>query len=180
MTSTTSSPRRIEKVSSDNLVINYDHNFGFIKGRVYKICDEIEKRNMNDAELRCSNGLRADRIDRALLTRMKEVGFNYIAFGVDGGNNKVLKFLKKGETIEKIDRAIKNACDLGLDVKAFIIVGTPGETRQDIEDSIRFARKYPIARVNFNNAIPYPGTEMFDYVKEHNLFLVSPEVESTR
>src|SRR4030042_279229 len=96
-------------------------------------------------------------------------------FAVDGGNNKVLGYLKKGETIESIERAIKNACELGFDVKMFIIVGTPHETLADIEDSIRLARKYPVARVNFNNAIPYPGTEMFDYVKEHNLFLIPPE-----
>jgi coproporphyrinogen III oxidase-like Fe-S oxidoreductase len=106
---------------------------------------------------------------------MKEIGVREVGFGVDGGNNKVLGYLKKGETIETIERAIKDACELGLDVKIFIIVGTPHETKADIEDSIRLARKYPVARVNFNNAIPYPGTEMFDYVKEYNLFAIPPE-----
>jgi radical SAM superfamily enzyme YgiQ (UPF0313 family) len=106
---------------------------------------------------------------------MKEIGVREVGFGVDGGNNKILRFLKKGETIETIEQAIKDACELGFDVKIFIIVGTPHETKHDIEDSIRLAKKYPIARVNFNNAIPYPGTEMFDYIKEHNLFLIPPE-----
>ncbi len=152
-----------------------DNNFTLVNKRIYEICDEIERRGIKDLFIRCSNGIRADRVDRQLLARMKEIGVREAGFGADGGNNKILQSLKKGETIETIEQAIKNACELGLDVKVFIIVGTPHETLDDIEDSIRLAKKYPIARVNFNNAIPYPGTEMFDYVKEHNLFLIPPE-----
>jgi len=113
-----------------------DDNFILNKKRVYDICDEIEKRNLKNLFIRCSNGIRADRVDRQLLTRMKEIGVREVGFGVDGGNNKVLGYLKKGETIETIEQAIKDACELGLDVKIFIIVGTPHETRADIEDSI--------------------------------------------
>jgi radical SAM superfamily enzyme YgiQ (UPF0313 family) len=152
-----------------------DDNFTLNKKRVYEICDEIEKRGLVNLFIRCSNGIRADRVDRQLLARMKQIGIREVGFGVDGGNNKVLGYLKKGETIETIEQAIKNACELGFDVKIFIIVGTPHETKTDIEDSITLAKKYPVARVNFNNAIPYPGTEMFDYVKEHNLFIIPPE-----
>lgn len=152
-----------------------DDNFTLNKKRVYETCDEIAKRDLKSLFIRCSNGIRADRVDRQLLRRMKEIGVREVGFGVDGGNNKVLGHLKKGETIEEIEEAIKIACELGFDVKLFIIVGTPHEEMADIEDSIRLARKYPVARVNFNNAIPYPGTEMFDYVKEHNLFLIPPE-----
>ncbi len=152
-----------------------DDNFTFNKKKVYNICDEIEKRGLKDLFIRCSNGIRADSVDRPLLERMKEIGVREVAFGVDGGNNKMLKYLKKGETIETIEQAIKDACEVGFDVKIFIIFGTPHETEADVEDSIRLAKKYPIARVDFNNPIPYPGTEMFDYVKEHNLFLIPPE-----
>jgi len=153
-----------------------DDNFTLNKTRVYEICDEIERRELKELFIRCSNGLRADRVDRDLLKRLKEIGVREVGFGVDGGNNKVLVSLKKGETIEKIEEAISIACELGLDVKLFIIVGTPFETESDIEDSIRLAKKYPVARVNFNNAIPYPGTEMFDYIKKNNLFIIPPEI----
>jgi radical SAM superfamily enzyme YgiQ (UPF0313 family) len=152
-----------------------DDNFTFDNRRVHQICDQIERRGLRGLMIRCSNGLRADRVDRQLLARMKEIGVRVVGFGVDGGNDRVLKHLKKGETIETIERAIAIACDLGLDVKIFIIVGTPHETEADIEDSIRLGRKYPVARVNYNNAIPYPGTEMFDHVEAHDLFLIPPE-----
>ena len=152
-----------------------DDNFALKKRRVYAICDEIEKRGLKDLFIRCSNGLRADSVDRQLLARMKEIGVREVGFGVDGGNNKVLGYLKKGETIETIERAVKDACELGLDVRLYFLIGSPGETAADIEDSIRLAKKYPLSLINVNNPIPYPGTEMFDYIKEHNLFLIPPE-----
>lgn len=152
-----------------------DDNFTLNKERVYEICDEIERRDLKQLFIRCSNGIRADRVDWPLLKRMKQVGVREVGFGVDGGNNKILGSLKKWETIEKIEEGIRIACELGFDVKIFIIVGTPYEEKADIEDSIKLARKFPVARVNFNNAIPYPGTEMFDYIKENKLFIISPD-----
>jgi len=158
-------------------VFNYDDdNFGYFQDRVYQICDEIERRHIDDAEFRCSNGLRADKVDRKILMRMREVGFSYIAFGVDGGNNKMLKYNKKGETIEEIEQAIKDACEVGFDVKIFCITGMPHETLDDVEDSLKLVKRYPIKRVILNNPIPYPGTELFDTVKEKGWFLVQPEV----
>jgi len=152
-----------------------DDNFALKKQRVYAICDEIERRGLKDLFVRCSNGLRADSVDRQLLARMKEIGVREVGFGVDGGNNKVLGYLKKGETIETIERAVKDACELGLEVRLYFLIGSPGETAADIEDSIRLAKKYPVSLINVNNPIPYPGTEMFDYIKEQNLFLIPPE-----
>lgn len=152
-----------------------DDNFALKKKRVYAICDEIEKRGLKDLFIRCSNGLRADSVDRQLLARMKEIGVREVGFGVDGGNNKVLGYLKKGETVETIEQAIKDACELGLDVRLYFLIGSPGETEADIEDSMRLARKYPVGLINVNNPIPYPGTEMYDYIRDHNLFIIPPE-----
>lgn len=152
-----------------------DDNFNKDMARVYQICDEIERRNLKNLFMRCSNGIRADRVDRPLLARMKEVGFHYIAFGADAGNNKMLKLVKKGETIEDIDQALKNAYELGYDLKLLFVVGTPGETREDVEDKVRLAMKYPLNDVHFYNIIPYPGTELYDWIEENNRFLKKPE-----
>jgi radical SAM superfamily enzyme YgiQ (UPF0313 family) len=114
-------------------------------------------------------------VDKEMLARMREVGFKYIAFGVDGGNNKILGIVKKGETIEAIEQAIEDSCNLGYDVKLLFVIGTPYETREDVEDKVRITRKYPVQEVHFYNTIPYPGTELYDWVKENNLFLKEPE-----
>ena len=153
-----------------------DDNFTLVKERVYDICDEIERRKLTGLFIRCANGIRADRVDRPLLARMKEVGFKEVAFGADGGNNRVLQeIVHKGETIEDIESALRDACDLGLSVKLFIIVGHPGETMSDVEDSLALAQRYPIVWLHLNNPIPYPGTALFEWVKTHDCFVIPPE-----
>lgn len=152
-----------------------DDNFNYVGSRVYQICDEIEKRGLKNLFIRCSNGIRADRVDRDMLVRMKEVGFRYIAFGADAGNNRMLEIVKKGEKIEDIESAVKTACELGYDVKLLFVVGTPQEAWEDVEDKVRISRKYPLKDVHFYNIIPYPGTELFEWIKENGYFIRQPE-----
>ena len=82
---------------------------------------------------------------------------------------------KKGETIEEIDRTIKDACELGYDVTLFFLAGSPGETRQDIMDSVKLATRYPVMDARFYNIVPYPGTELFAWIKEKSFFLRAPQ-----
>jgi len=158
-------------------IFNFDDdNFSLIPERVYAICDELDSRGIRGAEFRCSNGLRADRVTGDLLARMKSVGFHYIAFGVDGGNDKMLTLNRKGETLASIERALQAACDLSFDVKVFCILTMPGETAEDTEDAFRLVQKYPVKRVLLNNPIPYPGTELFETVLRNGWFVVDPEI----
>jgi len=153
-----------------------DDNFTLDTQRVYDICDEIERRGLRGLFVRCANGIRADRVDRDLLARMKAVGIREVAFGADGGNDRVLQeIVHKGETIAEINRALEDACALGLRVKLFIIVGHPGETMRDIEDSLALAQRYPVDWLHLNNPIPYPGTALYEWVRAHHCFLIPPE-----
>lgn len=153
-----------------------DDNFNLVPSRVYKICDEIERRGLKDILIRCSNGIRADRVDKDVLTRMYQVGYRYLAIGVDAGNDRMLKIIKKGETMEQIENAIRLACELGFSVKLFFVFGNPTETPDDVRDMAAISLKYPISEVHFNNIIPYPGTELYEWVKANDGFLLPPEV----
>lgn len=151
-----------------------DDNFTFYKERTIEICDEIKNRGLNDINIRCGNGIRADKVDKEVLEKMKEVGFTYVSYGVEGGNNRILKIIKKGETIEEIEEAVKLSTELGFDVTLFFVFGVPGETIRDVEDSIRLSLKYPVMDVRFYNLIPYPGTELFNWIQEHDCFTKQP------
>lgn len=153
----------------------WDDNFSLIKSRVYEICDLIETKGLKDISIDIPNGVRADKVDRNMLARMKEVGFYQISFGVESASNKVLKNLRKGETVEDNERAIAAACDLGYEVYLFFIIGSPGETWQDFEESLVLAQKYPVAEARFHTLIPFPGTELFEWVKEKGYFVRSPD-----
>lgn len=151
-----------------------DDNFTLYKDRVFSICDEIEKRNLKGLTLRASNGLRADCLDREMLSKMKQVGFKSFGIGVEAGNDKILKILRKGETIEQIENAIKLCCDLGFEVSLFFVYGTPGETADDIEDSVRIAKKYPVFKADFYNLIPFPGTQLWEWVHKNKAWTGEP------
>jgi radical SAM superfamily enzyme YgiQ (UPF0313 family) len=57
----------------------------------------------------------------------------------------------------------------------FFLVGSPTETRADVEDSIALARRYPVADARFYNIIPFPNTELFEWVRARGWFLRDPE-----
>lgn len=148
-----------------------DDNFTFNRERVFEICDDVEKRGLKGLQMSCDNGLRADRTDYEMMKRMREVGFYRFGIGVEGGNDKTLKALKKGERIEHIHECIKNATDLGYSVLMYFVVHAPGQNQADIDDAIALARKYPVDEATFNNIVPYPGTDLYDWLKENDYLL---------
>ena len=154
----------------------WDDNFTLSPKRVHAICDYILAGDMPHLTLNLPNGVRADRVDRALLLKMKAAGLRKIAFGVEGGNDKVLQLLNKGERMADIETAIREACAVGLDVILFFLLGTPGETWADIEDSLELATRYPVAGANFYNLIPFPRTRLFETVQREGRLLQQPEV----
>jgi len=151
-----------------------DDNFSLLPERVDALCGLLEERRLG-ITLECSNGLRADSVDERLLGRMRTAGFRTVAFGVEAGNNRMLRVLRKQESIEVIENAIRISCDLGFDVILFFLVGSPTETWDDVQQSIALARKYPVSDARFYNIIPFPNTELFEWVKSRNYFLREPE-----
>ncbi|MFH1424493.1 MAG: radical SAM protein [archaeon] len=150
-----------------------DDNFTLVKKHVYDICDEIEKRNLTDLLLVLGNGVRADGIDREMLKRLKKVGVNELAFGVESANEDILKKVKKGEKLGDIENAIKIALDLEMEVGLFFILGLPGETETHVRNSFRFAQKYPVAYAYFYMPTPFPQTEMYEQLNADKC-LISP------
>ncbi len=151
-----------------------DDNFTLDMDRAMKICNLIIEKGLK-ITWKCDNGVRADRLSRELLERMKEAGCVYVSFGVEGGNNKMMAAMKKGEKIETIISSIKLAKEVGLGVGATFIIGTPEETYEDFLDSLAIARDLPVDHVSFYNMVPYPGTEMYKWAEENGRFLMDKE-----
>ncbi|MBN1384713.1 MAG: radical SAM protein [Elusimicrobia bacterium] len=156
-------------------ILFLDDNFTLSRERVGRICELIKERNYKGIKFKCPNGIRADRVDYEILKAMREVGFDMIAFGVEASSDKVLKNIKKGENIATIEKSIENACDLGFDVDLFFLIGSPGETLEDVKNSFSLALRYPIRNAHFYNIIPFPATELYDWLKEKGYFVRSPE-----
>lgn len=152
-----------------------DDNFTLHTDRVKQICDEIKVRHIKDVSFRIGNGVRADKVDKELLLMLKEIGLRFIAFGVEVGNDRMMTIVKKGETIEQIRKAVRDALDLKIEVTLLFLIGSPEESWKDIEDSFIFARESGAWRIRFRNIIPFPHTELYDWVKAHGRFIKQPE-----
>ncbi|MFH1309181.1 MAG: radical SAM protein [Candidatus Omnitrophota bacterium] len=151
-------------------ILILDDNFTLSRKRVEDICDLLSQKRMENIRLKCPNGIRADRVDYKLLKRMREIGFDMIAFGVEAAADHVLKNIKKGESFATIEESVKNACKLGFDVDLFFLVGSPGETPDDVEKSFSFALRYPVRSAKFYNIIPFPTTELYQWIEKNGLF----------
>jgi len=98
---------------------------------------------------------------------MKEAGCVDIWFGIESGSKKVLEAIKKGITPEQTMRAFKWAKEVGIKPNPNVILGVPGETRETALETIRFVEKLiPDYLGCYTLATPYPGTPMYDDVRE--------------
>ena len=105
---------------------------------------------------------RVDQVDQEVLDNLAHAGCNRIRFGVESGNTEVLKTLKKGITLDQVHSAFKMAKKAGIVTFAYFMLGSPGETASEIEESISLAKKINPDYVQFLITTPFPATELYD------------------
>jgi radical SAM superfamily enzyme YgiQ (UPF0313 family) len=141
----------------------YDDTFTFDRKRARDICKEMKTRKL-DLQWDCRT--RVDRISKEDLTVLKDANCQLIHFGVESGSQKMLNLMKKGTTVEQNAQAIKWAKAAGISVAISVVVGYPGETPELLQETLDFMYRTRPDYVYMCVAIPYPGTEMYDYLKE--------------
>jgi anaerobic magnesium-protoporphyrin IX monomethyl ester cyclase len=141
-----------------------DDAFTVDQPRTEALCTEILKRGLK-IEWNC--GTRVDMITKELLVKMKEAGCISVWFGVESGSQQVLDAMKKGITPELTTKVLGWVRELGLKPVPNVILGFPGETKKSAWETIKFVEKVAPDDVGFYNvATPFPGTPMYDLVKE--------------
>jgi anaerobic magnesium-protoporphyrin IX monomethyl ester cyclase len=119
--------------------------------------------------LEVANGLRADMVNEEILTALKEVGLRNVGFGIESGNDRVLKLVKKGITKDQVRKAIRIARGIGLETWGFFIFGLPGDTEQSIRETIDFAIELDPKYAKFVFLKPFPGSEVYYQLDEKSL-----------
>ena len=143
--------------------------------RAKDICDEIVRRNLKVA-LSFQNGLHVRTVDLELFQKMKTAGCNNIWFGIESGNEKVLKDLKKGITKGMVRNAVKLAREAGIErIAGHFMLGLPGDTKETAMDTINFMKELRLNYAGFNQTAPLPNTELWEYVKKNGHFLFKYE-----
>lgn len=142
----------------------WDDNLLVSKERIYTLLNEIKKIGF-DKKATFTFQARADNVDKKILTDLFNGGFKSIFFGIETASDRLMKILKKGESVEDCRRAVMMSKDIGFVVGATFIYGIPGETHEDRMACVRLTDELKLDKVRYNNATPYPGTELFEIAK---------------
>ena len=104
---------------------------------------------------------RIDTVDEDLLRFVRDHGCWHISFGIESGNEDVLRQICKRISLAETRRVIAWCAKLGIRTKGFFIVGHPGETEGTIEQTIRFALELPLDDVVATINTPIPGSPQY-------------------
>jgi anaerobic magnesium-protoporphyrin IX monomethyl ester cyclase len=137
-----------------------DDNFTLRRTHTEAVCKLILASGLR-LSWACPNGVRADKVDKALLCLMKDSGCYYLAYGIESANPTILDTIQKHERIDTIERSIEWAASTGIACQGFFVFGLPGETTATIEESIRFAKRSKLARAQFLILDVLPGSELW-------------------
>jgi len=113
---------------------------------------------------------RVDYVDEEMINLMAKSGCWVISWGIESGNELILKRAHKGYKMEQAHRALTWARKAGIKNWGYFIIGLPGETVETIQDTIRFSKALPLDIALFHIAAPYPGTPFFFEVVENGWF----------
>ncbi|MBT4596631.1 MAG: radical SAM protein [Candidatus Diapherotrites archaeon] len=162
-------PAEFEKV---NRTIGFsDDIFNFDMERAEKIAKMIIDQKLN-IKMVSVNGFHVRHTNEAFFRLMKKAGFVEIWFGIDAGSEVVLKNLRKGITLDMVRQAVKRAKKAGiLTIGGHFIIGLRGDTLEHSRAAIAFIKSIPFDEVGLTHANVLPGTELWDYVKEHGTLL---------
>jgi anaerobic magnesium-protoporphyrin IX monomethyl ester cyclase len=142
----------------------YADLFTVNREQVMELCRLMIEEKL-DVHWTCNS--RVDYVDEEMLTLMGKAGCRLISWGIESGNEQILRHARKGAYPDKAERALRWAKKAGIMNWGYFIIGLPQETEATIRQTIDFAKKLPLDIALFHVAAPYPGTPFFfEVVKE--------------
>ncbi len=162
------SPENVLLEVEEALSVGYDRIhfaddvFTLNRKRLLNLCEEIKKRNL-DFKWECLG--RVDSIDRDVAATMRDAGCDRIFFGIESGNDNVLRMMNKKITVDNARRAVDAAHEAGIRTGAFFILCYPGETDDTVLDTLSFSTSLPLDYLSFTVPYPLPGTPLYERVK---------------
>ena len=145
-------------------VMFFDDNFIIDRSWIYNLCEEMLRQKVAvDWECRA----RVDMVDRPLLQAMKKAGCYRIRYGMESGDDNILKVLKKGITVEQSLECARISKEAGIEIFAYFMMGSPCETKETLEKTLALAMKVDGDFTVFSKTIPIVGSELFDWAVQN-------------
>lgn len=148
----------------------WDDCFVYDEERVYKICNLLHKKNIN-VPWECEATI--TRVNPKLLKAIKKAGCFSISYGIEVGSEKRMNDINKGWlNRDKIYEAIKWTKEAGLRTRGYFMFGFVGETKEEMEITIKFAKELNLDFATFSLLVPLPGS--LDYIRAQKEGIFDP------
>ena len=135
-----------------------DDLFTYDRRRVVELCELLRRRPL---PVQWVLQTRVDCLDRELVAGLNPAGCRGLKLGIESGSDRVLRVLRKGITVDQALRTAAEVKRAGLSLNACFILGTPGETEEEMEQTFRLARRMRPDMIQVTFHTPYPGSESF-------------------
>ncbi len=115
---------------------------------------------------------RVNTVNYTLLKDMYKNGCKSIHFGIESGSQRVLdEIYNKKITLYQVKEAVHSAHDVGIHAGGFFMIGAPGETREEIQQTVDLACSLPLSEASFSIFVPLPGTHIYDKLVNDGVML---------
>ncbi|MEC7640652.1 MAG: radical SAM protein [Nitrospinota bacterium] len=142
-----------------------DDVFNVNMKRCKQILSMMAERKLN-VKVCFPNGVRADFFDNEMIQIMRAAGVYRLALGIESGSERILEMIDKKLDIGIIDNVVRDLAKSDISVHGFFMLGFPGETREEMDETIRFACNLDLATANFSLVTPNPGTKLRETLAE--------------
>lgn len=139
----------------------WDDTFTMDVQRAKAICDLIVAAGLK-IHLQLRGGVRVERMDEELMSKLKMAGAETMAVGVESAVARIQKLIKKNLSIRKVDDFLDLAEKYRMTTIGLMMLGFPGETMAEARQSIRWACASKLHYTFFSLVTPYPGTALYD------------------
>lgn len=136
----------------------YDDTFTVNKTRAVEICRLLRKAKL---KIRFDVRSRVDCLDKVLLKELKQAGMFQIHLGVESGVQRILDRMNKGIKLEQVEQAFKLCRTIGIKTLAYIMIGCPDETLEDITTTRQFVKKLNPDYLHATVFTPFPATDFY-------------------
>jgi radical SAM superfamily enzyme YgiQ (UPF0313 family) len=148
-----------------------DDTFNLDYSRVEEICRLLKERKIKTLWT-TAQGIRADRVDKPLLEKMKEVGFIRTGFGIEAGSQEMITKIGKSLDLKKVRESIRDCRELGIESIGFFMLGNYGETKETMEQTIRLACELDPDIAHFTITVPLPGSPLYKIIEKEGKFII--------
>ncbi len=149
-------------------IVFYDDLFVLDRRRLRSIVELVEAERIGE-RVEFAVSVRANLVDEEVADLLKRMNVTAVSMGLESGCETTLAFLKPHVTVEDNRRAVSLLDRMGFAVNASFVIGSPDESRAEIEETLRFIENAPLNLAETYILTAYPGTPVWDYALERGL-----------